>query len=488
MSAPVTTGSGVRFTLNGVPVELDVPRGARLLDVLRLRLGASGTKEGCGEGECGACSVIVDGEVVDSCLVPVCQVDGRNVLTVEGLARGSALDPLQSAFLERGAVQCGLCIPGMLMAARAWLDDDGHRDGSTDSGVDAAGHAGAGPAIREAIAGNLCRCTGYTKIVEAIEAAAETWSDTGPPTRALSRSGATAWRPTPPEDVAAALLHGPEIVTPPDLPAALDLLADGPRTPIAGGTDVMVALAIGALPAGARLVDLSRLEELRRIRIEGRALVVGALATFTDLRRSHLVAELLPTLAEVASAVGAAQIQNRGTLGGNIVNASPAGDALPLLLATDAAIVLESHDRGPRAVPASQFWTGYRRTVRAADELVTEVRFPLVPHQQVRFRKIAGRRAQAISKVEMAVGWRETDGRWEGVRIGLGSVAERPIRAPLTERLLEGARPTTDLADVAAESIAAEVRPIDDVRSTADYRRAVTGRALRRIILNAREG
>ena len=155
-----------RLTVNGTPAEVDVPGMRRLLDVLREDLALTGTKEGCGEGECGACSVIVNGQVVDSCLVPVCQVDGASVLTVEGLAAPAqvageppALDPLQAAFLMTGGAQCGICTPGMLMAGRAYLD------------------AGGGPdddAIREAIAGNLCRCTGYTKIVEAIALAAET--------------------------------------------------------------------------------------------------------------------------------------------------------------------------------------------------------------------------------------------------------------------------------------------------------------------------
>jgi carbon-monoxide dehydrogenase small subunit len=162
-----------RFTVNGDPVELDVPGMRRLLDVVREDLALTGTKEGCGEGECGACTVLLDGLPVDACLVPICQVDGAAVLTVEGLSpRGgrprtesvapalaapASLDPLQAAFLETGAAQCGICTPGMLMAARAYLDADGGPDED---------------AIREAIAGNLCRCTGYTKIIEAIALAA----------------------------------------------------------------------------------------------------------------------------------------------------------------------------------------------------------------------------------------------------------------------------------------------------------------------------
>ena len=151
--------SAYTFTVNGDPVEVDAPGMRRLLDVLREDLGLTGTKEGCGEGECGACTVVVDGAVVDSCLVPVCQVEGSEVRTVEGLAPagGAALGPLQQAFLEAGGAQCGICTPGMLMAARAYIDDGGGQDEG---------------AIREAIAGNLCRCTGYTKIIEAIAMAA----------------------------------------------------------------------------------------------------------------------------------------------------------------------------------------------------------------------------------------------------------------------------------------------------------------------------
>ena len=148
----------VSFDVNGIAREVEAPPMKRLLDVLREDLRLTGTKEGCGEGECGACSVIVDGEVINSCLVPVCQVRGSTILTVEGLARDGRLDPLQRAFLECGGAQCGICTPGMLIAARALLDEN------------------AGPTrdeIAEAIAGNLCRCTGYVKIIDAIEQAAQ---------------------------------------------------------------------------------------------------------------------------------------------------------------------------------------------------------------------------------------------------------------------------------------------------------------------------
>ncbi len=143
----------MRFTLNGAAVSLDVVGTRRLLDVLREDLRLTGTKEGCGEGECGACSVLIDGEVVDSCLVAVGQVEGRHVTTVEGLAAGGRLTALQQAFIEHGAAQCGICTPGMLLAAHALLQRATHLDAD---------------AVREGLAGNLCRCTGYTKIIDAV--------------------------------------------------------------------------------------------------------------------------------------------------------------------------------------------------------------------------------------------------------------------------------------------------------------------------------
>jgi carbon-monoxide dehydrogenase small subunit len=143
--------------INGIEREIDTPPMKRLLDVLREDLRLTGTKEGCGEGECGACSVIVDGDVINSCLAPICQMQGAEIITVEGLARDGRLDPLQQAFLECGGAQCGICTPGMLIAARALLNANPRPSRNE---------------IKEAIAGNLCRCTGYVKIIDAIEQAA----------------------------------------------------------------------------------------------------------------------------------------------------------------------------------------------------------------------------------------------------------------------------------------------------------------------------
>jgi CO/xanthine dehydrogenase FAD-binding subunit len=284
----------------------------------------------------------------------------------------------------------------------------------------------------------------------------------------------------------------PPIETPDTVADAYAVLAtataDAPITPIAGGTDLMVRITgeIGEPPG--RMVDLSRLADLRGITVDGTAVVIGAATTYTEIRRSDACREHLPTLVEAAATIGAAQIQNRGTLGGNIANASPAGDTLPVLLALDAGIVVGGA-RGERTIPAAEFWIAYRRTALAPDELILRVRIPVTGGREARFRKIGTRRAQAISKVVLALAWRDDHASpaspWSDVRLALGSVADRPIRAHATEAVLEGATPTPETADAAAEALVAEIHPIDDVRSTADYRRVVAARALHRMIRDA---
>jgi len=274
------------------------------------------------------------------------------------------------------------------------------------------------------------------------------------------------------------------VTSPRTLADAYDLLAEGGWTPLAGGTDLMVGITgeIGEPPD--RLLDIWHLDELRDIDLRDGRLVIGALATFTDLRRSTEVAASLPVLAEAAGTIGAAQIQNRGTIGGNVVNASPAGDTLPVLLATDARIVLGSV-RGERSVPAADFWTGYRATARRDDELVTRIEVPLLPGRQVRFRKVGTRRAQAISKVVMAIAWTPDASRaWRDVRVAYGSVAAVPLRLPAVESVLGGSVIDDHVIARAVAAVEASITPIDDVRSTADYRRTVSGRILARVLVD----
>jgi xanthine dehydrogenase small subunit len=284
----------------------------------------------------------------------------------------------------------------------------------------------------------------------------------------------------------------PPVTSPTDLVAAYAAIAagtpDAPVKPIAGGTDLMVALTGELGPPPVSIVDLWAIDALRGIAIDGDAISLGALTTYTDIRRSALCREHVPALVEAAATIGAAQIQNRGTLGGNIANASPAGDTLPVLLAADATIVAGS-ERGEREIAAAEFWTGYRSTALAHDELILRVRIPLIAERDMRFRKVGTRRAQSISKVVMAVAWRSTDdhrtGPWSDVRVALGSVAATPIRANAAEAALEGRPPTPETADRAAETLADELAPIDDVRSTAEYRRVVAARVLHRIVRDA---
>ena len=249
---------------------------------------------------------------------------------------------------------------------------------------------------------------------------------------------------------------------------ALRVMHDAPHTvPIAGCTDVYVALEFGS-PPGSAYLDLSTLAPLRRIAMHGDVLSIGALATFSALARSRTVRSHIPMLVSAAREIGGVQIQNRGTIGGNIANASPAGDTLPALAAAEAVVVLRNAS-GERRVPFTGFYTGYRTSVRRPDELVVAVEIARIEGQQW-FRKVGTRAAQAISKVVMAAV------RTRGApRIALGSVAATVVRLPRTEATLgSGAG-----IDEAVRVLEHEIQPIDDMRSTAAYRRAVAANLLR---------
>jgi CO/xanthine dehydrogenase FAD-binding subunit len=225
-------------------------------------------------------------------------------------------------------------------------------------------------------------------------------------------------------------------------------------------------------------LDIWRLDELRGIVDRGPALRVGALTTFAELAHSPLVLQHMPGLAAASATVGAVQIQNRATIGGNVVNASPAGDSLPVLAAYDAEVEAGSI-RGNRRIRFGDFYTGYRRTVLYRDELVLAIWIPkLIEGERDYFRKVGTRRAQAISKAVMAARARVSEGSIESIGIGVGSVAPTVIRVPHTESFLTGARLDNSVIETARAMIAGEVEPITDLRSTESYRRAVTGNVL----------
>ena len=256
------------------------------------------------------------------------------------------------------------------------------------------------------------------------------------------------------------------LLQPRTLAEALRQLRDeGPLMPLAGCTDLYVGLHFGTVRA-PRFLDLQGLRALRGIRQHGDTLVIGPLATYSDLIASPLVRRRLPILAEASRWVGSPQIQNRGTLGGNIANASPAGDTLPVLAVAEATVVLRNVG-GERRVPFASFYTGYRKTAMRPDELIVAIEVPPVDGRQW-FRKVGTRAAQAISKIVMAAV------RAPRPRIALGSVAPTVVRLPHTEAVLAEGRTLADAQAVLMD----EIQPIDDLRSTAAYRRRVSANLL----------
>jgi xanthine dehydrogenase small subunit len=247
---------------------------------------------------------------------------------------------------------------------------------------------------------------------------------------------------------------------------ALSILATEPRMPIAGATDVYVGLNFGTLHE-KRYLDIWSCDELRTISVKNNALSIGALATYTDMIRSTDVAERVPMLVEASKLVGGPQIQNRGTIGGNVANASPAGDTLPVLAAMGAVVVLRSA-AGERRVNFNEFYTGYRASVRKTDELIVAIEIPALAGKQW-FRKVGTRAAQAISKIVMAAV------RAPVPKIGFGSLAATVVRVPKTEEALGAGRSI----DEAIAVLQKEIKPIDDIRSTAEYRLKVASNLVR---------
>jgi putative cofactor-binding repeat protein len=266
------------------------------------------------------------------------------------------------------------------------------------------------------------------------------------------------------------------LVSPGDLQAALSLLAREPQQwlPIAGGTDVMVLYSAGKLP-NRNLIDIWNIPVLRQIEIFPDAIRIGAACTYTALRQHESISGEFPLLAAAASWTGGIANQNRGTLGGNIANASPAADSLPALLVYEAELTLVSV-RGERRVAHRDFHTGYKRTLLAADELIRDISLPRRFSGYISYmRKVGARNAQAISKVCLAALGQMAGGTIRDIRLAMGSVAPVPLRLEETERMLTGKRIDPALLDIARKSVAKEIQPIDDIRSTARYRSVVAG-------------
>lgn len=473
-------------TVNGIEhSDGQVPAHENALDWLRSR-GLTGAKEGCAEGECGACSVLVaapgdDGgtawTAVNSCLVPVAALDGQEVVTAEGLGTPEALHPVQAALAADGGSQCGYCTPGFAcsMAAEFYRAGRASRP-TTDAAASARpehhehDHDAHGPNGFDlhALAGNLCRCTGYRPIRDAAYSLGA--PDVADPLAARRARPAPAARATDVEH------DGERFVRPAGLDEALRVLRDEPgATVIAGSTDWGVEVNL----RGRRTpltVAIEHLPEMREVRVDDSAIEVGAALSLSEVQRR--LDGRVPMLDALFPQFASPLIRNRATLGGNLGTASPIGDAAPALLALEARVVLASSD-GEREVDLADYFTGYRQTVRRADELIRAVRIPLPLANLAAFHKVAKRRYDDISSV--AVGFAidlDDDGTVAAARIGLGGVAATPIRARATEAALTGRRWDLGTVRDAASVLGDEGTPMSDHRASAEYRALMLNRAL----------
>jgi xanthine dehydrogenase small subunit len=464
--------TAVRFLLNGKPASEDgAPPTMTVLDWLRTRAHLTGTKEGCAEGDCGACTIVLgrrlDGsmryQAVNSCLMMLPQIDNCAVLTVEGLAAADgALHPVQQAMVETDATQCGFCTPGFVMAMFAF-------------------HHGGEPAddtvIHDALAGNLCRCTGYRSIVEACRRIAR-----GPADRFAAETAATAEAvgalPPCPDYRAGAQVF----LVPRSLDALYDAMAQSPDAILlAGGTDLGLRVSKDreALPA---VISVAAVEELRRITAGDDAIEIGGAVTYTEAL-PHFDKHF-PSFGALVRRIGSRQIRNLGTIAGNLATASPIGDTLPCLIALDATVTLASRS-GERTLRVEEFITGYRKTALAAGEIIASIRIPLLAAgQKFSVYKLSKRFDQDISTVIAAFRLeRQPDGKVRALRAAYGGMAARAMRAASLEAALSG-RPWTPawLADTDA-LLARDFTPMTDHRGGAAYRLRAAAGLLRRFQL-----
>ena len=453
----------IRFIHGQVETELPgVPPTTTVLEWLRVEQHRIGTKEGCAEGDCGACTVILgepDGDAmryrpVNACILFVAALDGRQLLTVEHLHS----HPAQRAMVERHGSQCGFCTPGFVMSL--W----------------AMGQAVAPPdraEVVEALAGNLCRCTGYRPIVDAaMDAVAD-------PRRIEPDQAAMAQRlrvlPSGPVRLAA----GSSVMDVPNTTAeAVAARVAAPKaTLLAGGTDVglWVTKDRRDLP---HVIALDRVPELATMRRTDRAIEIGATVPYEDALA--VLAGEWPQLGAMLRRLGSRQIRHRGTVGGNLGTASPIGDMAPALIALDATVVLAGPE-GERAVPVAEFFTGYRRTVLRPDEIIVRIELPRpVAGETLHVSKVTKRREEDISSVCAAFRLRLNGDQIVEFRAGYGGVAATPLRLTALEDAMADRPWTLDTIHAGRAAIEAALTPLDDVRASAAYRSRVAKNLLLR--------
>jgi xanthine dehydrogenase small subunit len=453
-----------KVRVNGTAVSLETAPGMNALDWIREQ-GLTGAKEGCAEGECGACSILVarpgtatptEWTALNACLMPAAALAGEEVVTAEGLGTPDDLHPVQREMAVRGGSQCGYCTPGFVcsMAAEYYRGDRGDE-------FDV-----------HALSGNLCRCTGYRPILEAARAV-----DRPRPDDALA-----ARRLGPPP--AAEPVHAPGYARPADLREALELIDGHPGARAVGGsTDVGVEVNLRGDRPGL-LVSVGHLRELRELTAGPDEVVIGAGLSLSEVERG--LDGAVPLLADLFPQFASRLIRNAATIGGNLGTGSPIGDLPPVLLALDARVVLTSVG-GEREVPLASYFTGYRQSVRAPGELIRAVRLPRPFAGIVGFAKIAKRRFDDISSVAIAFAVDVEAGAVRRVRIGLGGVAATPVRALATEAALIDQPWNERTVRMAAAVMAGEGTPLDDHRASAAFRSAMLGQALLKLYYDREE-
>lgn len=483
MSAEATQETKCLVTVNGTAKEFDGPPHTNALDFLRGQ-GLIGCKEGCAEGECGACSILVarsDGQgsrwtAVNACLLPAAALDGQEIITSEGLGSVAAMHPVQEEMANRGGSQCGYCTPGFVcsMAAEYYRPERSSQP-AVSAGDGEAHQCGPNGFDLHALSGNLCRCTGYRPIRDAAYAlgtpetedplaARQAQPVPEPPATDIQRAD------TPTGDLG-------RFRRPTDLDQALQILAEEPDTVLlAGGTDWGVEVNIKGARARSVLA-IDRLAELRQSRWTEKFLELGAGCTLSEVERQ--LAGKVPLLSKLFPQFASRLIRNGATMGGNLGTGSPIGDTPPALLALEAELVLSSI-RGNRMVALEDYFTGYRQSVREPGEMITAIRIPLPLSELTSFQKISKRRFDDISSVAIGYAVRAEGGLITKARIGLGGVAATPLRAISTEAMLEGKPWNLETIRAAAHTMGLEGTPMDDHRASAEYRKAMLASSLER--------